>query len=76
MNEITIEDVFYKRSEAEQKLHSLGLRKNKQVMKRLKSVPFCYWIMEGFDIAKIWEIEKDLIMERWILEDLIKENKS
>jgi hypothetical protein len=75
MIELTIEDVFYRRTEAEQKLHSLGLRKNKQLQKNIKSVRFCYWIMEGFDIAKIWQIESDLKMEQWILEDLIKRNK-
>lgn len=75
INTLTLEDVFYKRSEAEQKFYKLGLRKSKQLLKRLKSTPFCYWLMEGFDITQVWQIEKDLIQEQWILSDLIRAGK-
>lgn len=73
---MTLEDIFYRRSEAETKFYSLGLRKVNQLLKRLKRTPFGYWIMEGFDIATVWQIEKDLITEKWLLESMIREGKT
>ena len=71
-NVLSLEDVCYSMTEAEIKLHSLRLRNNKRLRKWIKSIPFGYWISEGFDISKIWQIESDLQMEKLILEDRIK----
>ena len=70
MNTLTLEDICYRVSDAEEKLPSLRMRNIKRLKKLLSSIPFAHMALEGYEFKAIQQIGKDLTLEQWVLEDI------